>query len=273
MLLTRVISAVIAIAVLVVVMISPGIYMNIVVSIIALLGLSELFNAFNTGSYKPVKWIGYLSVIYVVLIGWLKGFGINELINITAFIILILSLTCVVFSRNKITFLDIAVTLFAITYVTYLSSFIILTRDMDKGNLFVWFILIGGWLTDSSAYFIGKFWGRNKLITDLSPKKTIEGAAGGTLGGTIAVVLYGLLLNSYFAVNIQLVHYIILGLLLSVFAQIGDLLASAIKRTTNIKDFGNIMPGHGGVIDRFDSIFVIAPIVYFYFKYIAIISF
>jgi phosphatidate cytidylyltransferase len=140
---------------------------------------------------------------------------------------------------------------------------------MEKGNLFVWLILIGGWVTDTMAYFSGRILGRNKLIPDNSPKKTVEGAIGGIIGCTLILFLYGVLvINQYGGVKISPLHYILLGFILSISAQLGDLLASSIKRAAKIKDFGTIMPGHGGVIDRFDSILLVAPIVYFYLKMI-----
>lgn len=268
MLYNRLISAVLGIVLVIIAMSVPVLYFNAIIAIIALLGLYELFGAFKAAGTKPIDWIGYLSVLYIIFNSWLINQGGSVVINFILFAVMMALFLHIVISRNKTTIMDISVTLLSMFYITFLLSFIILTRAMDKGNLFVWLILIGGWVTDSSAYFVGKYRGKNKLIPDISPKKTIEGAAAGVIGSTVVIVLYGLFMNKYFGVNIQPAHYLVLGMITSIFSQLGDLSASAVKRFTNIKDFGNIMPGHGGIIDRFDSILFAAPIVYFYLRFI-----
>ena len=265
---TRLLSALLGIILLIVVMMSPGIYLSIALTILAIFALYELFSALEAINIKPIRWIGYLSVIYIVLSNWLIGQDYSILIYLIIFTIMLVLFFSIVFLNNKVTFIDISATFLAIFYITFLLSFIILTRNMDKGNFFVWLIFLGGWITDSAAYFTGKRMGKTKLIPDISPKKTVEGSIGGVIGCTAIVTIYGLFINNYFSANIWIGHYILLGLIVSIVSQVGDLVASSIKRLTGIKDFGNIMPGHGGVIDRFDSILLAAPVVYLYLNFI-----
>ncbi len=263
---SRLISAFLGLILLVVVLALPGAFFNIVIAVVALMALYELYGAFKTAGLKPVAWVGYFSVIYILFCGMIRTLNDLWLMNIVFAVVLLILFLHMVFSSNKINFIDISVTIFGIIYITILLSFIVLTRNMDNGSLLIWLILIGGWVTDSAAYFTGKFMGRKKLTPDLSPKKTIEGSVGGTVICTLVILAYGLTINSLYNINIPAVHYILLGIITSSISQVGDLVASAIKRSTGIKDFGNIMPGHGGVIDRFDSILLAAPAVYYYLQ-------
>lgn len=141
---------------------------------------------------------------------------------------------------------------------------IVLTRYATGllGNYLYMLIFLGAWTTDSGAYFIGVLFGKHKLIPGVSPHKTVEGAIGGILGCIAGYSVYGAVLSLFFNVHVHWVALIFLAVIISVVDQLGDLIASYIKREQNIKDFGNIFPGHGGVLDRFDSIIAIAPSVY-----------
>ena len=269
MLLTRLYSAFIGIVLLAIVMGAPGIYMNIALTLISLVGLHELYRAFRQAGLKPIAWFGYLSTIVVLFsdrISLEKG---KMYLLAAVFAVILLLCTNLVLSKGKLNFIDVSITIFSILYIPFLLSFIGFTRKMDNGVVFVWLTLIGGWVTDTMAYFSGRFLGKNKLIPSISPKKTIEGAIGGVLGCTLIIFLYGIIvLNKYYHINIAPINFVIMGIILSVAAQFGDLTASSIKRAAKIKDFGTIMPGHGGVIDRFDSILFVAPIVYFYLQFL-----
>ena len=166
--------------------------------------------------------------------------------------------------KLKVNVSDIAITIFGIMYVTYLFAFLIFTREMNKGVYYIWFILGGAWMTDIFAYLVGITIGKHK-ISEISPKKSIEGCIGGIVGCVLFFVGYTYYLNTLgFELNYILMG--IIGIVTSVISQIGDLAASSIKRYCEIKDFGNIMPGHGGILDRFDSIILIAPFIYMFFS-------
>lgn len=123
-------------------------------------------------------------------------------------------------------------------------------------------VFIGAWATDTGAYFIGVLFGKHKLIPAVSPKKTVEGAFGGILGCILGFAVYGCILDTLFHVEINYLPLILLAIPVAIVSQIGDLIASYLKRESGIKDFGSIFPGHGGIMDRFDSIIAVAPIIY-----------
>ncbi len=131
-------------------------------------------------------------------------------------------------------------------------------------------VFVGAWLTDSCAYFAGRALGRHKLAPVVSPKKTVEGSIGGIIGAAVFMVIYGAIVGRFTSVIPDYKNLVILGLICGLVSQLGDLSMSAIKREYNIKDYGNIMPGHGGVMDRFDSVLFVAPIVYHMLKILPI---
>ncbi len=132
------------------------------------------------------------------------------------------------------------------------------------GNYLYMLIFIGAWATDAGAYFVGVSMGKHKLIPGVSPHKTVEGAIGGVLGCAVGYAIYGAVLSLAFNVKVNWVALMILAVIIAVVDQFGDLIASYIKREQGIKDFGTIFPGHGGVLDRFDSIIAIAPVIYIF---------
>ena len=176
-----------------------------------------------------------------------------------------------VMSNLKINFNDIAVTILGIIYVPIMLLFLVLTWHMNNGYLLIWFILGGAWLTDSFAYLVGITIGKHK-ISKISPNKSIEGCIGGLLGCAIAFGLYSSYLNNNFLVELDnelnITLMTIIGVFISLISQIGDFFASSIKRYCGIKDFGGIMPGHGGILDRFDSIIMISPFIYILFEFV-----
>ncbi len=130
------------------------------------------------------------------------------------------------------------------------------------GQYFYLLVFVAAWITDTFAYFTGVFFGKHKLIPRVSPKKTVEGAIGGIVFCVIAFIIYAKILTSVSDIDVNYVSFAVFGLCLSVLSQVGDLLASAIKRSYGIKDYGKLFPGHGGVLDRFDSIMVLCPVLY-----------
>jgi len=181
-------------------------------------------------------------------------------------------LLIMLYNHKNVTLSDVAVILAGNVYIAYLMMHILLVRGLGFGGTFVWLIFLGAFMSDTFAYFTGRFFGRRKLWPEISPKKTVAGAAGGVIGCGIVFVLFGIVWNYLqpeIGVSVPLMF--LLGLLCSAAAQIGDLVASVIKRQYNIKDFGRILPGHGGVLDRFDSILFVAPVVYLFLYHIGVI--
>jgi phosphatidate cytidylyltransferase len=169
-----------------------------------------------------------------------------------------------VFSKGRTSFKVIAEVFLSITYVivSFTSLSMIRYIDKDIGLYKLILVFIVAWVCDSMAYVVGSLFGKHKLIPEISPKKTVEGAIGGIASAVIAYMLFGLILD--LAIPNMKVNYIVLAvfaLVLSVVSQLGDLIASLIKREHSIKDFGNLLPGHGGIMDRFDSIMAVSTIL------------
>ena len=143
---------------------------------------------------------------------------------------------------------DMTSTLLGIIYVIFFSYHIVLI-DQSQHRVLIWLVFLAAFGTDIMAYFTGMALGRHKLCPDLSPKKSIEGAVGGVLGSIVFCGIFG-----WFVMPEALTECLVIGLVGSVFAQLGDLSASAFKRRMGIKDYGNLIPGHGGILDRFDSV-------------------
>lgn len=277
---TRIISSMIGLLLLVVCIYSGNLVFGIVMFDIAILALQELYISLQKEGYKPAKTVGYLSCIPLLIIALEPSLQIFERIkNISVldsmmawmFLTLMALLLYAVFGYNTYSIKDVSITGLSILYITFLFSFILLTNMLNNGIYYLWMIFISAWSTDSIAYFIGSKIGKTKLMPEISPKKTVEGAIGGALGCIIVMVVYGLLLGQYGILsNVPIYHYVIVGVLAGVLSQVGDLFASAIKRSMNIKDFGKILPGHGGILDRFDSVLLIAPVIYFYVKFLGL---
>ena len=153
---------------------------------------------------------------------------------------------------------------FAFVYAPVMLAFVYLTRSGAQGFYLVWLILISSWGSDTCAYAVGMLIGKKKIFPVLSPKKSLEGCIGGVVGAALLGAVYGALVveSQYPEQNVVWVLAVICALG-AVMSQIGDLAASAIKRNHNIKDYGKLIPGHGGIMDRFDSMIVTAPMIYF----------
>ena len=153
---------------------------------------------------------------------------------------------------------------FCMVYAPVMLSFVYLTECMENGIYIVWMIFISSWVCDTCAYFTGMFFGKHKLAPVLSPKKTIEGAVGGIVGSVAAGALFAaLLVKRVIPEQNVIVAFAVIGGMGAVISQIGDLAASAIKRNHDTKDYGTCIPGHGGIMDRFDSVIFTAPMIYF----------
>lgn len=162
----------------------------------------------------------------------------------------------------KTTIKDIAITFFGICYIPLFLMYMPLLMGSENGKLLVWFIIIAAWGTDIFAYIVGKTMGKHKF-SKISPNKSIEGCIGGIIGATVLALIYTLVINTYLGMNINYLYIGGISILLSIIGQIGDFSASSIKRYVGIKDFSNLLPGHGGMLDRIDSLIFITPFAYF----------
>ena len=165
----------------------------------------------------------------------------------------------------KTTFKDIAYTFFGICYVVFCIMFIAFLDGTKNGNILIWYAIIAAWGTDIFAFFTGKLIGKHKF-SKVSPKKSIEGCIGGTIGAVILILLYTMAVNYFWNLQYSYVVMAVIGVALSLIGQMGDLAASSIKRYVDIKDYSNLIPGHGGMLDRIDSLIFIAPFAYVLFR-------
>lgn len=237
---------------------------SIALAFIALIGLSEIYNA--TGILKIQKKLCLASYLYCLAVFITLAFVPYKdfVLNIFAVAYALGLLIYAVFNHEYCGFDDVCKMFFQTMYVIFLFAHIILVRCLPYGSYLVWIIFITAWLSDTTAFTVGKLFGRNKLLPEISPKKTIEGALGGLLGSVIFNLIFVAIVGAVKDWNVNYLSIIILSLIAGVLSQLGDLVASSIKREHNIKDYSNLLPGHGGVLDRFDSVLFVAPAVYYF---------
>jgi len=177
------------------------------------------------------------------------------------FVLLFYLFGIAVFSKGKISVEAIGVFYMMTLYVTGAFTCIVLLRHSNHGMYLYLLPFVGAWVSDTFAYFTGRLLGRHKLIPEVSPKKTVEGSIGGIVFAALSYVLFGWIVQNW-AVEPNYVFLAVFGAIVSVISQIGDLIASVVKRHYGIKDYGKLFPGHGGVLDRFDSVLAAAPVLY-----------
>jgi len=256
---TRLLSGIVLLAVIFLMLYSGGPFLWAFVSIISIIGLREFYKAVKLDK-TMLSCIGYLAVFgYEILL----LYQLNEYIVIYSVICFIIMLACYVLSYPRFVSEQVALALFGYVYLGLMMSYIYQVRIEEAGIYSVWMIFIAAWGSDTCAYCTGMLIGKHKLPSKLSPKKTVEGCVGGIIGAGLIGFIYATVLKDKLTMfpNPQLV-YTIVGCVGSVIAQIGDLAASAVKRNHDIKDYGNLIPGHGGILDRFDSILFTGPVVY-----------
>ena len=263
---TRVISGIFLVLIAGVSIYFGGAVLAVILAAISFIGYFELSRVIglhkNDSKTGILEATGYISIaVYYVLV----YLGISERFFTVWMILTLLIMAGVyvfTFPRYEAGLLMGA--FFSVIYAPVMFSFIYLTRCKENGFLLVLFVFICSWVSDTCAYLVGMLIGKHKLAPVLSPKKSIEGAVGGVVGSALVGVIYGFLLVKLEGISYSDVWLCgVIGAVGSVFSQIGDLAASGIKRHYNIKDYGTLIPGHGGIMDRFDSVIVTAPMIYF----------
>jgi phosphatidate cytidylyltransferase len=231
---------------------------SLVILLLAGIGMYELLRMKEMHSQSLAGFIGYFLAIVIALPEeWMKN--LEPFTKTDAIILAVLFLLVVtVIQKNKTEYNDISFVLFSSIYVGYGFYYLAETRLLENGVQLLFFILFMIWATDSGAYFVGKSIGRRKLWPIISPNKTIEGALGG-ISFSIVVALI-----CYFTefVELSLGSILIISVLVGLFGQIGDLAESAFKRIYDVKDSGNLLPGHGGILDRLDSALFVLPLLH-----------
>ena len=178
-----------------------------------------------------------------------------------AFVICLMAVLVFAYPRYRTE--QILAAFFGVFYVAVMLSYIYQTRILPGGVFQVWLVFICAWGCDTCAYCVGMLIGKHKMAPKLSPKKSVEGGIGGIVGAALIAVLYALAINHWGNAGVSVASFAMIGAAGGAISQIGDLAASAIKRNHDIKDYGKLIPGHGGILDRFDSIIFTAPIIFY----------
>lgn len=261
----RLLSSVVLVIAALAAILPGGYFLAAVLFAISFIGCSELYRA--CGIHEEGKKINALEAAGYVSIVLYYGaivFGEEAELQLIAVIFALVAFMFVyVFRFPEYHAEKVMSAFFCLVYAPVMISFIYMTRELEYGIYVVWLIFISSWICDTCAYLTGSAIGRHKLTPRLSPKKSIEGAAGGILGAMIVGGLYGLLVAEKSGQSPEMAGaFVVISGVGAVVAQIGDLAASAIKRNHQIKDYGKLIPGHGGIMDRFDSVIFTAPMIY-----------
>lgn len=263
---TRIISSVVGIAIGITILIfayTP--LLVIALAVLSVMGIYELYKANDCLKYKVMTAIAF---VYCAVNPFLHMFGDLKYITFFTTAAVIGLFAAYLPQHKNMNFEKLMYAIFVPVFLSYsMSSLYELYKLSDRhGVVYIVLALCGAWIADSGAYFTGTFLGKHKLCPEISPKKTVEGFAGGLIVNGLFFIAFNLVYISFFAKDCG-VYYIssfALGLICALIGTVGDLSASLIKRQTGIKDFGRIMPGHGGFMDRFDSVLFVAPFMYAY---------
>ncbi len=246
--------------VLLILLLGDKVLVDFALSIIAILSMNEYFNAIKKVA-NPVKWLGYASCFSIALIHIVPQEYLNMIVTLSVPTILVILFAQVIATDMKTNFKDIAYTFIGIFYVVFFIMFVAFIDGMKNGKILIWYAIFAAWGTDIFAYIIGKCFGKHKFSA-VSPKKSVEGCIGGTIGSVLLILIYTYVANTYWGMDYSYLFMFGIDIILSLIGQIGDFAASSIKRFVGIKDYSNLIPGHGGMLDRIDSLIFLAPFAY-----------
>ncbi|MBF4499974.1 phosphatidate cytidylyltransferase [Savagea sp. SN6] len=256
----RIITAIIAFGIFIPFIFIGGLPLTLIIYAIASIGLFEMLRMRELSIFSIegiLSWIALALLLlpsqYVAQLEQWTTLSIVEMIFIIVFLLLIVT----VISKNRITFDHVGFIILSFLYVGIGFHYFIETRTF--GVEYIFYALLIVWTTDSGAYFIGRKVGKRKLWPEISPNKTVEGFWGGVLSAVVMVLIY----QQFFTIHPSFVTVLIVTIVASMFGQLGDLVESALKRHYNVKDSGTLLPGHGGVMDRFDSLLFVLPLLHF----------
>ncbi len=275
---TRLISGISLVIIALVTILAGNSVLAATLCLISVIAYRELTRACNVHTENKkcnaLEFVGIvLTVVYYVLLAVVfhqgngKGSGLTQAYPMIMMVIavgLIIYLFIYVFTFPCYKAPQIMAAMFSWLYAPVMLSFIYLIREgFAYGSYLVWLVFLCSWGSDTCAYAVGVLFGKHKMTPKLSPKKSVEGAVGGVAGAAILFVLYThFVINKYTDATIPLILPAVLGAVGALVSMVGDLAASAIKRDHDIKDYGRLIPGHGGIMDRFDSVIIAAPLIF-----------
>lgn len=257
---TRLVSGIILVILALVLVTTGGGVLFAAVAAISLIGMFELYRVMKLEK-TPLAAVGYLAAALYYGFVWFEKEDLMMLMA-AAFVMVLMAIYVFTFPKYKTE--EITITFFGVFYVAVTLSYLFLVRRAADGVYLVWLVFLSSWGCDTCAYCAGMLFGRHKLAPVLSPKKSIEGAIGGMVGAALLGALYGAVFGTHMEeVGNPVIACCAACAIAAVISQIGDLAASAIKRNHQVKDYGTLIPGHGGILDRFDSMMFTAPAIYF----------
>lgn len=257
---TRIIAAAVLLPILlVVVLFLPTVVTAVLFGIMAAIAAWELL--WGTGYVKHPRLVGYSCLFAFLIALWSNLSGAYVWMLAGVLVMICLMFMEIMISNMKLRFDKVVACLAAGLLIPFLFTAIVRLHSAFNGRFYILIPFVIAFISDSGAYFAGRFFGKHKLAPTISPKKTIEGAVGGILGAIVGMLIYGLVLQLAFQFHVNYLAAVVYGLLGSLAGIFGDLCFSCIKRQTGIKDYSNLIPGHGGILDRFDSNIIIAPLV------------
>ena len=257
---TRLLSGILLVIIALATIISGGDVLFATLLLISFIGMTEIYRVLEI-SGTLLGGTGYLATVaYYFLI----RMGKLEWIVMLAIAFLIVLMMIYVFTYPKYRSEQVMLAFFGLFYVAFMLSYVYQIRMLPQGAFIVWLVFICSWGSDTCAYCVGMLFGKHKMAPKLSPKKSIEGAVGGVVGAALLGAAYAAIMNrTMTGADAGVVQYALICAVGALISMVGDLAASAIKRNHDIKDYGNLIPGHGGILDRFDSVIFTAPIIYY----------
>ena len=256
---TRLLSGIVLVIILIATVGYGGYVLFGVLAAISLIGMSELYKVVDvhTKALGAVGYIGavcYYGLLFTGQMEWMTALTILFLVAVMA---------VYVFAFPAFRTEQVMVAFFGLFYVAVMLSYVYQTRMLPDGHVAVWLIFLSSWGCDTCAYCVGMLIGKHKMAPRLSPKKSVEGGVGGVLGAALLGALFSLAMNRWGGADVNPAFYAVICGAGGIISQIGDLAASAIKRNHDVKDYGRLIPGHGGILDRFDSVIFTAPVIYY----------
>ena len=261
----RVISGAVLVVILAITLYFGGIVTCGLMALVSLVGNMELLRVYGVNKKTPGIVCYLATVLYYIAI------YLDRMDIIVPMMVVYLLVMLAVYVLTFPTYSDkqIMAAFMDFFYVSVMLSFVYLIRNMEHGLVLVLLIFVSSWINDTCAYFVGRALGKHKMAPVLSPKKSIEGLIGGIVGAGVFGAVFGILFDKYVdTMNYAPLLFAVVGAVGALPAVIGDLAASAIKRNNDIKDYGKLIPGHGGILDRLDSIIFTAPIIYYLLVYL-----
>ena len=256
----RLISGIVLVILSIVIVGRGGVLLYVTAGMISLVGLFDLYRVMKIEK-NPLGIVGYVTAVAYYGLVWYEG---QEYVILMAIAALMVLMGIYVFTFPRYRTEEVTVAFFGVFYAAVMLSYLYQVRAMADGIYLVWLIFFSSWGCDTCAYCAGMMFGKHKLVPVLSPKKTVEGAIGGVCGAALLGYLFACIYGSrMLEVGNPRVACAIACAIGAVISQVGDLAASAIKRNHDIKDYGHLIPGHGGILDRFDSMLFTAPAIYF----------